>query len=144
MTAMSSVTHDNTELNWLLDDLVKRVPRTRHAIVLSADGLLIGKSRGLDRDDAEHMSAVASAFQSLARGAGRHFDGGRVRQTIVELEKVFLFVTGAGRGACLAVLGEADIDVGLVAYEMNLIVKRVGDFLAAAPRHAVAEARPAF
>ncbi|WP_436773224.1 roadblock/LC7 domain-containing protein [Yinghuangia sp. YIM S09857] len=141
---MSSVTHDNTELNWLLDDLVKRVPRTRHAIVLSADGLLIGKSRGLDRDDAEHMSAVASAFQSLARGAGRHFDGGRVRQTIVELEKVFLFVTGAGRGACLAVLGEADIDVGLVAYEMNLIVKRVGDFLAAAPRHAVAEARPAF
>lgn len=144
MTAMSSVTHDNTELNWLLDDLVKRVPRTRHAIVLSADGLLIGNSRGLDRDDAEHMSAVASAFQSLARGAGRHFDGGRVRQTIVELEKVFLFVTGAGRGACLAVLGEADIDVGLVAYEMNLIVKRVGDFLAAAPRQAAVDARPTF
>ncbi|MEU8134271.1 roadblock/LC7 domain-containing protein [Streptodolium elevatio] len=141
---MSSVTHDNTELNWLLDDLVKRVPRTRHAIVLSADGLLIGNSRGLDRDDAEHMSAVASAFQSLARGAGRHFDGGRVRQTIVELEKVFLFVTGAGRGACLAVLGEADIDVGLVAYEMNLIVKRVGDFLAAAPRQAAVDLRPTF
>ncbi|NUU25489.1 MAG: roadblock/LC7 domain-containing protein [Streptomycetaceae bacterium] len=138
----SAASNDSTELNWLLDDLVKRVPRTRHAIVLSSDGLLIGHSSRLERDDAEHMSAVASAFQSLARGAGRHFDGGRVRQTIVELEKVFLFVTGAGRGACLAVLGEADIDVGLVAYEMNLIVKRVGEFLAAAPRHAAAAGQP--
>ncbi|WP_436787950.1 roadblock/LC7 domain-containing protein [Yinghuangia sp. YIM S10712] len=141
MSTTTSATSDNAELNWLLDDLVRRVPRTRNAIVLSADGLLIGKSRGLDRDDAEHMSAVASAFQSLARGAGRHFDGGQVRQTIVELERVFLFVTGAGRGACLALLGEADIDVGLVAYEMNLIVKQVGDFLAAAPRRAVADPR---
>lgn len=144
MTAMTPVPHDNAELDWLLDDLVKRIPRTRHAIVLSSDGLLIGHSRGLDRDDAEHMSAVASAFQSLARGAGRHFDGGRVRQTIVELERVFLFVTGAGQGACLAVLGEADIDVGLVAYEMNLMVKRVGEFLAAAPRHAAMPARQPF
>ncbi|HSA49948.1 MAG TPA: roadblock/LC7 domain-containing protein, partial [Yinghuangia sp.] len=59
----------------------------------------------------------------------------------VELERVFLFVTGAGRGACLALLGEADIDVGLVAYEMNLIVKQVGDFLAAAPRRALADPR---
>lgn len=139
---MTALPNDSAELNWLLDDLVKRVPRTRHAIVLSSDGLLIGHSGAMERDDAEHMSAVASAFQSLARGAGRHFGGGRVRQTIVELEKVYLFVTGAGRGACLAVLGEADIDVGLVAYEMNLIVKRVGDVLSAAPRHGATAAQP--
>jgi predicted regulator of Ras-like GTPase activity (Roadblock/LC7/MglB family) len=121
-------------LDWLLDDLVDRVVGAEHAIVLSADGLLLGGSRGLASQDAEHLSAVASAFQSLARGTGRHFGGGEVRQTVVEMEHSYLFVTAAGAGACLAVLAAEDADVGLVAYEMNLRVKRVGQFLTAAPR----------
>ncbi|WP_017606020.1 roadblock/LC7 domain-containing protein [Nocardiopsis alkaliphila] len=121
-------------LDWLLDDLVDRVVGAGHAIVLSADGLLLGRSRGLGAEDAEHLSALASAFQSLARGTGRHFGGGDVRQTVVEMERSYLFVTAAGEGACLAVLAAEDADVGLVAYEMNLRVKRVGQFLTAAPR----------
>lgn len=131
---MTQMPKQVTDLNWMLDDLVQRIPRTRHVLVLSADGLVIAHSQDLGREDAEHLSAVASGFQSLAGGVGRRFGGGPVRQTIVELESCFLFVTGAGQGACLALLGEADIDVGVVAYEMNLIVKRVGDYLAAAPR----------
>ncbi|KOX12036.1 roadblock/LC7 domain-containing protein [Nocardiopsis sp. NRRL B-16309] len=123
-------------LDWLLDDLVDRVVGAAHAIVLSSDGLLLGGSRGLSAQDAEHLSAVASAFQSLARGTGRHFGGGEVRQTVVEMEHSYLFVTAAGTGACLAVLATEDADVGLVAYEMNLRVKRVGQFLTAAPRRA--------
>ncbi|GAB2910768.1 roadblock/LC7 domain-containing protein [Streptomyces mayteni] len=139
---MTQMPKQVTDLNWMLDDLVRRVPRTRHALVLSADGLVIAHSQALGREEAEHISAVASGFQSLAKGFGLRFGGGPVRQTIVELESLFLFVTGAGQGACLAILGEADIDVGLVAYEMNLIVKRVGDYLAAAPRHAAAVSPP--
>ncbi|MFL1376544.1 MULTISPECIES: roadblock/LC7 domain-containing protein [unclassified Nocardiopsis] len=121
-------------LDWLLDDLADRVVGAAHAIVLSADGLLLGRSRDLPPEDAEHLSALASAFQSLARGTGRHFGGGDVRQTVVEMERSYLFVTAAGSGACLAVLAAEDADVGLVAYEMNLRVKRVGQFLTAAPR----------
>ncbi len=45
-----------------------------------------------------------------------------------------LFVTAAGDGSCLAVLSDADSDVGLVAYEMTLLVKRVGAHLGSAPR----------
>ncbi|MFC7331296.1 roadblock/LC7 domain-containing protein [Marinactinospora rubrisoli] len=131
MVEMSNVTGD---LNWLLDDLVDRVVGADHAIVLSADGLLIGRSRDLSTEDGEHLSAVASAFQSLARGTGRHFGGGAVRQTIVEMEHAYLFVTAAGEGACLAVLATEDADVGLVAYEMNMRIKRVGQFLSSAPR----------
>jgi predicted regulator of Ras-like GTPase activity (Roadblock/LC7/MglB family) len=122
------------DLDWLLDDLVTRVVGARHAVVLSADGLLVGRSGGLSKEDAEHLSAVASAFQSLARGTGRQFGGGRVRQTIVEMERAFLFVTAAGQGTCLAVLGEEDADVGLIAYEMNMLVKQVGSVLNAPPR----------
>jgi predicted regulator of Ras-like GTPase activity (Roadblock/LC7/MglB family) len=122
------------DLDWLLEDLVGRVVGARHAVVLSADGLLVGRSTSLSKEDAEHLSAVASAFQSLARGTGRQFNGGRVRQTIVEMERAFLFVTAAGQGTCLAVLGEENADVGLIAYEMNLLVKQVGSVLNAPPR----------
>ena len=131
MTAPLSPTR---ELSWLLDDLVARVASIRKALVLSGDGLSIGASDGLTREDSEHLAAVASGFHSLAKGVGLHFDAGRVRQTIVELDDAFLFVTAAGDGSCLAVLSDADSDVGLVAYEMALLVKRVGAHLGSAPR----------
>jgi predicted regulator of Ras-like GTPase activity (Roadblock/LC7/MglB family) len=129
-----SETPDPAGLDWLLDDLVRKLPGAERIIVLSADGLLIGRSRNLGRDDAEHLSAVASGLQSLARGASRHFEGGTVRQTLVEMDNAFLIVTAAGSGACLAVLAEAEADLGLVAYELNLMVKRVGTYLSARPR----------
>lgn len=133
---MTQRTGTANELNWLLDSLVERVPDIRKAVVLSADGLLIGTSSDLARDDAEHLAAVAASFSSLARGAGRQFGGGAVRQTIVEMDEAFLFVTAAGSGACLAVLTRAQADVGLVAYEMALLVSRVGPHLTAPPRSA--------
>jgi predicted regulator of Ras-like GTPase activity (Roadblock/LC7/MglB family) len=123
-------------LGWLLDDLIERVPPARQAIVLSVDGLLMGASRTLSREDAEHMSAIAAGFQSLARGAGRHFNAGQVRQTIVEMESAFLFVTAAGQGACLAVLADSTSDIGLIAYEMTMLVKRVGQTLSSELRPA--------
>lgn len=130
-----------SELDWLLDDLIKRVAGAQRAVVLSSDGLLIGRSRELAREDAEHLSAVASGFQSLARGTGKHFGGGNVRQTVVEMDNAFLVVTAAGQGACLALLTRADADMGMVAYEMNLLVKKVGSFLIAAPRNNTVDTR---
>src|SRR5258708_16409779 len=121
------------DLNWLLDDLVVRVAQIDKAVILSRDGLAIGASQGLAREDAEPLSAVAAGFQSLARGAGRHFGGGYVRQTIVEMDTAFLFVTSAGEGRCLAVLSPASADAGLVAYEMAILVKRVGQHLSGHP-----------
>ncbi|GIJ51865.1 dynein regulation protein LC7 [Virgisporangium aliadipatigenens] len=131
---MTNTTSRTANLAWLLDDLVDRVPPIQQSIVLSADGLLMATSRGLSREDAEHLAAVSSGFQSLARGTGRHFKGGPVRQTIVEMESKFLFVTAAGQGACLAVLTETGCDIGVVAYEMAMLVTRVGQYLTAPPR----------
>ena len=128
----------DADLGWLLDDLVARVAQIDKALILSRDGLAIGASNGFTREDAEHLSAVAAGFQSLARGAGLHFGGGRIRQTIVEMDNVFLFVTAAGEGSCLAVLSPATADVGLIAYEMAILVKRVGPHLSVLPRPASA------
>ncbi|MFI1471248.1 roadblock/LC7 domain-containing protein [Streptomyces wuyuanensis] len=122
------------ELDWLLDDLVLRVGEVRHAVVLSNDGLAVGASGGLTREDAEHLAAVSSGFHSLAKGAGRHFRTGGVRQTMVEMDDGFLFVAAAGDGSCLAVLSAVTADVGLIAYEMARLVKRVGEHLGTPPR----------
>jgi predicted regulator of Ras-like GTPase activity (Roadblock/LC7/MglB family) len=129
-----ATTKQSANLTWLLDDLVERVPTAQQAGVLSADGLMLGSSAEMDREDAEHLSAMAAGFQSLAKGASRHFDAGQVRQTVVEMEEAFLFVTAAGQGACLAVLASADADLGLIAYEMAMLVTRVGQTMAAPER----------
>ncbi|MGE5288784.1 MAG: roadblock/LC7 domain-containing protein [Micromonosporaceae bacterium] len=122
------------ELNWLLDNFVRRVDQVDQAVILSRDGLTMAASHRMSREDAEHLSALAAGVQSLARGAGRQFNAGEVRQTIIEMEGALLFVTAAGQGSCLAVLSAADADVGLIAYEMALLVKRVGQHLTANAR----------
>ncbi|WP_326638634.1 roadblock/LC7 domain-containing protein [Nonomuraea fuscirosea] len=130
-----------TDLNWLLDDLVGRIKETEHAIVLSSDGLLMASSADLQRTDGEHLSAVASGLQSLAKGVSDHISGGEVRQTVVEWKNQFLIVTTAGERACLAVLCAQNADIGLVAYEMAMLVARVGQYLTSGARNAEAIAR---
>ena len=119
----------NAGLGWLLDDLTERVEHVRHAMVLSSDGLVTSASTGLRREDAEHLAAVSSGLHSLAKGSGRHFGAGHVRQTMVEFDEAVLFVTAAGEGSCLCVLTAAEADIGQVAYEMTLLVNRVGEHL---------------
>ena len=133
---MGYTTNQSANLTWLLDDLIERVPSAQQAVVLSADGLMMGASAALSREDAEHLSAMAAGFQSLAKGASRHFKAGPVRQTVVEMESAFLFVTAAGQGTCLGVLSSEDADMGLIAYEMAMLVTRVGQYLATPARSA--------
>ena len=122
------------QLSWLLDNLVDQVEHVQQALILSRDGLVVAASRGLTSADSEHLSALAAGLQSLARGTGRHFRAGEVRQTIIEMEFAFLFVIAAGKGTCLAVLTSADPNVGLIAYEMAMLIRRMGKYLAAEPR----------
>ncbi|WP_433285669.1 roadblock/LC7 domain-containing protein [Pseudonocardia sp. CA-142604] len=123
------------DLNWLLDDVVNRVVGAQGAIVLSADGLLVGSSASMSKDDSDQLSAIASSLESLAKGVSRRFSRGPVVQNMIEMERGYLFVLAAGRGACLALLADETVNVADIGYEMNRLVKQVGDYLAAAPRN---------
>jgi predicted regulator of Ras-like GTPase activity (Roadblock/LC7/MglB family) len=125
-----------SELGWMLDDLIERVGEVRKAVVLSRDGLVMGASKGVGRDDSEYLAALAAGFFSLANGAREHFEAGEVRQTIIEMDGGLFFVVPAGSGSCLALLSDAGANAGLVAYEMARLVTRVRRHLAAAPRSA--------
>ncbi|WP_043736765.1 roadblock/LC7 domain-containing protein [Nocardia asiatica] len=133
--------HDRNSIDWILDGLLSRTPGTEHATVLSADGLPLAGSQGLSREDAEHLAAIASALYSLARGVGDRFAKGHLQQTVIEMSGGYLLLTEAGYGACLAVLAAIDADLGLVAYEMNVIVGQLRDHLSAAPRTAAGAMR---
>lgn len=128
-----------SDLDWLLSGLVQRVPHTRSAVLLTADGL-VSCVHGLDTDSADHMAALASGLYSLGRSAGSRFaQGAEVRQVVVELDTALVFVSAAGSGTCLAVLADRDADAGVLGYEMAMLVKSVRPYLAAAPRRTVAD-----
>jgi predicted regulator of Ras-like GTPase activity (Roadblock/LC7/MglB family) len=129
-------------MDWVVDDLVRRVEGISQAVVLSRDGLTLGASHGLSREDADHFSAVAAGLQSLARAAAQWFGGGQVRQTIIELDTAVMFAIEAGEGTCLAALCPADAQPGLIAYEMGKLVKRIHQHLAADPRPAASAGVP--
>jgi predicted regulator of Ras-like GTPase activity (Roadblock/LC7/MglB family) len=133
---MTQTKADGEQLGWLLDNLVSQVANVRQALVLSRDGLVVAKSQNMSREQGDHLSALAAGVQSLARGAGQQVGGGEVRQTIIEMDSAFMFVMAAGQGTCLAVVASADANLGVMAYEMAMLVRRMGTYLTAAPRPA--------
>ncbi|QVQ52040.1 roadblock/LC7 domain-containing protein [Spiractinospora alimapuensis] len=124
------------DLNWLITDFANRVPDVAHAIVVSSDGLPLAASAGFPADRVDQLAAIASGLSSLTQGAARVFEGGAVAQTVVEMERGLLLVMAISDGSSLAVLAAADCDLGLVAYEMTLLVDRVGRALTPAARSA--------
>ena len=125
---------DERSLDWLVTRLVDEVPDVAHAILLSADGLLMAASASIPADRAEQVAAVSSGLASLGVGASRLFDGGAVLQTIVEMEHGYLMLMSVGNGSNLAVLTQESADIGQVGYEMALLVDRVGKTIQAQAR----------
>lgn len=126
---MSSMSTAASNVNWLVSNFVERVPGVSEAVVVSSDGLPMALSGGIQRDAADRFAAVASGLIGLAYGAAGRFGGGRVNEVIIEMEHAFLFVTGISDGSCLAVVADAACDVGLVGYEMAVLVEKTGPFL---------------
>jgi predicted regulator of Ras-like GTPase activity (Roadblock/LC7/MglB family) len=120
---------DPGRFGWLLTNFVDRVAGVSHAVVVSSDGLLLTSSTGLPRDRADQLAAVASGMSSLTRGAARVFGAGEVLQTVIEMQLGCMLLMSIADGSCLAVLASPDCDMGLVAYEMTLLVDRAGQLL---------------
>jgi predicted regulator of Ras-like GTPase activity (Roadblock/LC7/MglB family) len=123
---VSSLTSAVPDLNWLITSFADRVPSVAHAIVVSADGLPLAFNDAFPPDRADQLAAVTSGLASLTQGAARVFEGGPVTQTVVEMQRGLLLVMTISGGSSLAVLAASDCDMGLVAYEMTLLVERVG------------------
>jgi predicted regulator of Ras-like GTPase activity (Roadblock/LC7/MglB family) len=122
------------QIDWLVDDFVGRVSGVEHALVVSGDGLRLAASDQLGVGLADQLAAVASGLVSLTRGAAQCLAAEPVRQTIVEMGGGYLFVTSVADGSALAVFADVHCDIGMVGYEMTMLVTRVGQLLTPAAR----------
>src|SRR5918995_6186796 len=135
MTESQGISATDNNLNWLVSRFVEEVTDAAHAILVSADGLLMAESQSIPGERAEQVAAVSSGLASLAVGAARLFDGGAVLQTVVEMEHGYLLLMSVGDGSHLAVLTQDSADIGQVGYEMALLVERVGRMIQAQARN---------
>ena len=139
---MPQFSTEASDFNWLVGSFANRTPGVAHALVVSADGLPVAVSQRLDRAKADQLAAIASGLSSLTQGAARCFEGGLVKQTVVEMDRGFLFVMSISDGSCLAVLAASNCNVGVVAYEMTVLVARAGDVLTPTLRAELQSALP--
>lgn len=123
---MQTLSTDARSLNWLVSNFVDRVAAVTEAVVVSSDGLLIAMSESIERAVGDRLAAVAAGLMSIARGAGRPMGSGAVRQIVIELEHSLLVVMCISDGSALAVNATRPCDIGLVAYEMAVLVEKAG------------------
>lgn len=135
-----------TDLSWMVQDIVDNVPRARHAVVLSADGIPRGATDGMTGQDVRTISAAMAGMQSLSR-ATAHFAGTSQDrawiQTVIEFQHGWVFLIGAGQGAYLAAAAEPDVDMEQLSFRMNRLVARLGNNLTAPPRVSAGDAERA-
>jgi len=116
-------------LNWLLVNFVRDTDGVRDAVAVSSDGLLIAASAGLDRSGADHLAALVSGLSSLGRSASRRYDFDGLKLIMIEMRRGFLLVSTIAESGCVGVLANAGCDLGLVGYEIAMLVDRVGAVL---------------
>ncbi|MFB9376971.1 roadblock/LC7 domain-containing protein [Kineococcus gynurae] len=133
---MSPLSSEAADFSWLLDTFSRTTPGVRHTVVVSADGLLMAMSTSaaasgstageadLSREAGDQLAAIVAGVASLARGAARQLEAGDVRQAIIEMDDSFFFLVNISDGSVLAVSAEAGCDVGLIGYEMAMLVQR--------------------
>lgn len=129
----------NDDLSWTLDSVLE-VPEARHALLVSADGLLMARSKELGRDQADGVAAAISGLQSLSRTLAGFCEGTSAgwRQTLVEFDGGWCFLISAGPGAYLAVAASPDVDMMAITFRMQQLVRQLGDkALTSPPRESV-------
>ncbi|MFF5408306.1 roadblock/LC7 domain-containing protein [Streptomyces misionensis] len=124
-----------SDLSWVMNDVLE-VRGARHAVLVSADGLLMQRSKDIGRDDAERNAAAMSSIQSLCRSAAQFVGAGKGvwKQTLIEYDGGWIFLSAGGNGSYLAVSAALDVDMEAMSMRMQKTVSAMRNGLSAAPR----------
>jgi uncharacterized protein len=122
------------DLNWLVTNFTTRVPDVAHAVVVSADGVLLARSEEIPPAFAEQLALITCGLASLMEGAARIFEAGPPSRALVGMDGGLMLVKMINDGSSLAVLAALECDTDQVSYEMTLLVEAVGEALTPAAR----------
>ncbi|MEN3586054.1 MULTISPECIES: roadblock/LC7 domain-containing protein [unclassified Streptomyces] len=125
----------NDDLSWMLDSALE-IPGALHAVLISADGLLMARTKDFGKDDADRVAAAMSGVQSLSRTLGFFCEDPtqRWRQTLVEFDGGWVFLISAGDGAYLGVSASQEVDMADITFRMQQLVAQLGKELTTPPR----------
>lgn len=121
-----TLSEEANNVNWLMASFVRSTPGVEQAVAVSSDGLLIALSSQLERASADKMAAIITGMRALAHGAANELTKGQVRQVLVEMQSAYLFISAISGGSTIGVVSARDCDLGLVGFEITLLVERVG------------------
>ena len=121
-----SLSNEANSVNWLMVSFVDRTPGVDQAVAVSSDGLLLAMSATLDRSAADRLAAIITGMRALSHGAANELRQGPVVQVLIELANAYLFVSSISGGSTLGVIASKNCDLGLVGYEIAMLVDRVG------------------
>jgi predicted regulator of Ras-like GTPase activity (Roadblock/LC7/MglB family) len=112
------------------------LPDVRHAVLLTADGLLHSKTEDLGQDYAELLSAAVSGLAALAKDIGSRFYGStHAELTMLQFESGYLVARQAAEGTSLAVVTGPSPDMELLSGGMDGLVDALGAHLTSERRH---------
>ncbi|MBO7936255.1 MULTISPECIES: roadblock/LC7 domain-containing protein [Streptomyces] len=125
----------NDDLSWMLDSALE-IPGALHAVLISADGLLMARTQDFGKDDADRVAAAMSGVQSLSRSLAFFCEDGsqKWRQTLVEFDGGWVFLISAGEGAYLGVSASPEVDMQDITFRMQQLVGQLGKALTTPPR----------
>ena len=124
-----SVVEDVRGFSWLLSSFVQQTSGVTDAVAVSSDGLLMAMSSELPRAAAEQVAAIISGMVSLGHGASSCFAFEGFEQMIVAMRRGLLLVSAISDGSCIGVVARKTCDIGIVGYQMTLLVERAGAVL---------------
>ena len=128
---MTSAAENSPDLDWLITSFAERIPGVESVVVLSTDGLVTAVRRarqGHGRHRRRHLRP------RQPHGGGGPAHGGRQRQPGHRRDGRLPLRHHHQRGSALAVMCGPDCDIGLIGYEMSMLVARIGQVLTPALR----------
>lgn len=135
MTSVAAPAADALDdLDWVVAGFAKSVPGVLHALAVTADGLPLAATGGLDDAARRHLCAITSGVAGLTRGLSDLLGQAACKHVLVEMDRGLLVVAAISDGSALAVLASPKADVGHVGYEVQMLVKRLGQVLTPAMR----------
>ena len=121
-----ALSHEANSINWLMANFVERTPGVDQAVAVSSDGLLLAMSTTVERAGADRLAAIITGMRALSQGASAELHRGPVVQVLVEMTEAYLFVSSISGGSTIGVVAGKQCDLGLVGYEIAMLVNRVG------------------
>lgn len=116
-------------LSWLLDRFARETPGVRSVQTVSADGMHLACSSGMDRTGADTFAAITAGLTSLCESASEIFGMVPFVRHVIETGNGWILLSRVSSRASLAVVTHGEADLGLIGYEMAVLIEQAGELL---------------